>query len=331
VHDDERKHRFLGLLEELLADCDGVKMRLAEKLGLKPSTLTPWFQGKIDPATIDLAIFLSIANASNCSIDELVKRLGIIQKSEISILNKFKILIRDLLSTQTQEMLAKKVGVTSGAVASWVRKERAVDPRRVSIGTIAGLAREKNWSIDRLLIYLDLKEINDRDNLSIKLKTDATILSLSEQIDLLAWLSNLVTGKLKEPENLSQIIQNSNQRQGKNRTVCIILEKEDLAIASNYASNLAIHLNLKPENIKVTTISKLPESIANIDILIFDISTPESASIALIENIEFDRDIIVLTNADLPVKVRSSLEDKVTDVVVKPIDWQEFKDKSYFT
>ncbi|MGF1488261.1 MAG: hypothetical protein ACFBSE_14340 [Prochloraceae cyanobacterium] len=30
----------------------------------------------------------------------------------------------------------------------------------------------------------------------------------------------------------------------------------------------AIHLNLKPENIKVTTIPNLPESIADMDILI---------------------------------------------------------------
>ncbi|MGF1489097.1 MAG: hypothetical protein ACFBSE_18575, partial [Prochloraceae cyanobacterium] len=76
----------------------------------------------------------------------------------------------------------------------------------------------------------------------------------------------------------------------------------------------------------------------DIDILIIDISTPQSASFPLIKDIEFDRDIVVFIDADLPSKVRSrsdprsgaSLESKVTDVVVKPIDWQELKDKASF-
>ncbi len=327
---------------ELLADCDGVKLKLAEKLGVKPSTLTPWFQGKVDPAIIDLIFFVRIAEAANLSADELVKRLGILEKSEETILDKFKNLVRDLLSTQTQEILAKKLGVSESAVGTWVRKKRAIDPRRISIATIAAIAREKNWTIERLLIYLDLKEITARENLSSKLKTDATILSLSEQVDLLAWLSSLVTGKLKESEIESGITQQSKQSLTYNdRTLLIILEREDIAIrdadlslaqrASRYTADLIINLQINPDNIQVTTIPKLPQSLDNIDVLIFDISTADSPSIALIEEIDFKGNILVFADADLSQETIDRISNRVTEVLIKPINWNELKTRAYFS
>ncbi len=90
------------------------------------------------------------------------------------------------------------------------------------------------------------------------------------------------------------------------------------SIATNYASNLAIHLQIQPDNIQVSTIPKLPESLDNIDILIFDISTAGSPSIALIQEISFDGDIVIFASEDLPDNVRSDLEDQVGDVVLKP-------------
>ncbi len=110
----------------------------------------------------------------------------------------------------------------------------------------------------------------------------------------------------------------------------LILLAGSQEIATNYASNLAIHLQLQPDNIKVATIPKLPQSLDHIDVLIFDISSPDSPSIALIPKISFDGDIVVFASEDLPDNVRAALEDKVSDLVIKPIDWNSLKDKEYF-
>ena len=89
-------------------------------------------------------------------------------------------------------------------------------------------------------------------------------------------------------------------------------------------------VQLQPDNIRVATIPKLPQSLDNIDVLIFDISSPDSPSIPLIHKISFDGDIVVFTSEDLPDNVRAGLEDRVTDVLVKPIDWSNLRDKEYF-
>ena len=104
-----------------------------------------------------------------------------------------------------------------------------------------------------------------------------------------------------------------------------------MAIATNYASNLPVHLGIKPENITIATIPTLPDSLENIDVLIFDISNADSPSLALIQDIDFDGDIIIFSTIDLPEEVRDAIDHKVTDVVVKPIDWQQLKEKEYFT
>ncbi len=342
MNDDERKQKFITLLNKLLKDCGGKKMELAKRLNVKPSTLTPWFQGKIDPATIELAFFVRVAELNNSSTDELINQLGILKKSQNIRLDRFKTLIQDLLSNQTQEVLAKKLKVSEGAVSGWVRKQRTVDPLRISIATIAEIAREKNWTVEKLLVYLDLKQASDRENLSSKIKTETTILSLPEQIDLLVWLSNIIDQKIKKTDKIFDIEKqkflHDQQSQSRSnleeirevaRTLLIILEQENLAIASNYLQKLYVHTNINPENITITTIQELPDPIDS-DILIFDISSSDSPSIALIQEISFDGDIVVFTSEDLPDNVRAGLEDRVTDVLVKPIDWNSLKDKEYF-
>ncbi len=84
-----------------------------------------------------------------------------------------------------------------------------------------------------------------------------------------------------------------------------------------------------PSFARGATIQNLPEAIDS-DTLIFDISSPDSASIALIEEISFDGDIVVFSSEDLSGNLRAGLEDRVTDVLVKPIDWSSLKDKEYF-
>ncbi|MDJ0726778.1 MAG: hypothetical protein QNJ38_16865 [Prochloraceae cyanobacterium] len=136
-----------------------------------------------------------------------------------------------------------------------------------------------------------------------------------------------------------EIIQEETLAFSCNRRVCLVVEKEDNLIASNYSSNLVRHLQLEPENIAIrvadpsfargATIQQLPDPIDS-DTLIFDISTPDSPSIALIQEISFDGDIVVLASENLPENLRAGLEDRVTDVLVKPIDWSSLKDKEYF-
>ena len=203
MNEEERKERFINLLSQLLSDYGGIKIQLAEKLNIKPPTLTRWFQGKVDPATLDLAVFARIAEVSNRSIDDLAYFLGIIQKTEDEILDNFKNFIQDLLSTQSQDSLAKKLGINNTAVAGWVRSQRKVDPRRIAISTVAGLAQEKAWTIERLLIYLGLKEIETENNLFFRLQSGAAILSLKDRVKLLAWLSDLIQQEIIEKPDIS--------------------------------------------------------------------------------------------------------------------------------
>ncbi|MGF1488180.1 MAG: hypothetical protein ACFBSE_13930 [Prochloraceae cyanobacterium] len=62
---------------------------------------------------------------------------------------------------------------------------------------------------------------------------------------------------------------------------------------------------------------------------ISEISTADSPSITLIQEISFDGDIVVFASEDLPENLRAGLEDRVTDLLVKPIDWNSLKDKEY--
>jgi len=335
MNEEERKKRFIDLLSGLLADHSGIKIKLADRLKIKPPTLTRWFQGKVDPATLDLAVFVRVAEVANRSIDDLAFFLGVVENSEEKILDNFKSFIQDLLSGQSHESLAKKLGISDGAVAGWVRSQRKGDPRRVAISTIAGLAKEKAWTIERLLIYLGLKEIETEEDLFFKLKSGASTLSLQDRVKLLAWLSDDIQQEIIQENTSKQFVQSR-----KNRTICVLLEKDNLAIASNYSSNLVRHAHIEPDNIKIATITQFEEVKEDLDLIIFDIETNSSNIIELINEISFNGDIVIFTSQDLEAEVRSQLEDKVTDIVVKPhspsrdrcaLDWESLKDKPYFT
>ncbi|MGF1489119.1 MAG: hypothetical protein ACFBSE_18685 [Prochloraceae cyanobacterium] len=319
----DRKQRFVLLLKNLLDESGGVKGNLANKLNIKPSTLTPWLQGKIDPASLDVLVFIRLAELKKVSVDEICNLLGVIaNKSELSLQFKFRSVIKQLLADRSLKEFAKLLEVSQNAISPWTNPEEEIDPTNITIDKIVAIAHEKGWTSETLLTYLGLKKPLIQKNQLSQVQFNATALSLQDRFKLQAWLSGLIQ---------EQVIESTSIKIENNCKLLVILETEDLAIATNYASNLVLHLNLKPENIKVTTIPNLPGSIADIDILIFDISTSSSASIALIEDIEFDRDIVVFVDADLPSEVRSSFESKVTDVIVKPIDWQKLKDKAYFS
>ncbi|MGF1490378.1 MAG: hypothetical protein ACFBSE_25085 [Prochloraceae cyanobacterium] len=113
------------------------------------------------------------------------------------------------------------------------------------------------------------------------------------------------------------------------KNICIILEQKDIDIVCNYSSNLVRYVELQPEKIQFM-VTKLPESLDNISILVFDIFSLDSRNISLIENIDFDGDIIVFSSQDMFAKLPLSLSNKVTEILVKPIDWKSLKDKRYF-
>ena len=324
-----RKDKFVSILEQLLEKHSGVKINLAKSLKIQPSTLTRWFQGKIDPASINLETFIRVAEAFDISTDQLARELGISDTDRLEILDKFKSLVKDLLSYQSLDQLGNKLGVSHGAIGGWISPQKNIDPRRIPISTIATLAKEKGWTIEQLLAYLDLKQVESikQDDFT-KIQTSVLQLPLIERARLLSWLSSDFEQQLLNQEQVNP--KNNNLKKSSDRKIVLVLEVENITIATNYASNLAIHLNLKLENIKVTTIANLPDSIADIDILIFDISSPDSPSIPLIQEISFDGDIVVLTSEDLPENLRAGLEDKVTDLVIKPIDWSSLRDKEYF-
>ena len=328
---EERKQEFVKLLNELLLESDGIKKQLAQRLGIKPSTLTSWLQGKIDPASLDLLVFQRLAQVSKRSTDELAILFEIRLDASGKRLNKFKNLIQDLLSNQSQEQLGKKIGVTYGAIGGWISPQSSVDPRRISIETIAGLAQQKGWTLEKLLDYLGLTETSLlEEDLLTKIQSLVMQLSLGGQIKHLNWLFKEFEGTLESLEkSLSSTNNTKKLKKPSKKKVLLVLENEDLSLASRYSSNLVRHLQLEPENIEIATIQQLPEAI-NSDILIFDISTADSPSIALIQDISFDGDIVVFVSEDLPENLRAGLEDKVTDVLVKPINWSSLKDKEYF-
>ncbi len=326
---EERKRKFVKFLNELLEQNNGVKKQLAKRLNINPSTLTSWLQGKIDPASLELTVFIRVAETCECSTDELATRLEIKPNSPQTALNKFQKLIQELLFNQSQEQLGKKIGVTHGAIAGWLSSQRPVAPRRINISTIAGLAQEKGWKIEQLLAYLGLKEIKDiKEDLFSQIQNSILKLPFQERVKLLGWLFNDFEQQLSS--SYLEGFKIANQKKLSNKTILLVFEENCLSILPRRISNLESYTLLRPENIEIATTSHLPESLEDFDILLFDISSSESEAIRLIQDISFDGDIVVFTSEDLPENLRAGLEDKVTDLVIKPIDWSSLKDKEYF-
>ncbi len=100
----------------------------------------------------------------------------------------------------------------------------------------------------------------------------------------------------------------------------------------------AVHLQLKPENIKIVTPRSLPESLSLFDVLLFDLSNQQSPCIPLIESLQFDGDVVAIVDRsisdDVCAPLRGSpwdrLSQKVTEVIVKPVPWSQLKNKPYF-
>lgn len=290
-----RKQKFKKLLEDLLEEQEGVKVRLAEKLQVSPSRLTHWFQRQIDPAGLDIGIFKQVADAKGCSIDRLAQILDFAETEEKSPA-KFRRFLQELLSNRTQEELANSIGVNQGTISRWLNPDSKIDLTKIPAKTMFCLAREKEWTLDKLFDYLKLESNSKINNNGVFDNS----LSVKPQIQL------------------------------SNRRICIILDKEDIAIASRYSSNLVLHVKLNPNNIEVVTISTLPDPLESFDLLIFDIESKCLSTIELIQHLSFDGNIIICASVDLSDKVRSSLESKLTEVLIKPIDWSELKDKPYF-
>ena len=330
MREEQRKQRFVNLLGELLTECNGVKGVLAQKLNIKPSTLTPWLQGKIDPISLDLAVFLRLASVALRSTDELAQLLGILDNSEEIDLSRFQNLVKELLSSQSQKQLGQKLGVSHNTISGWISTKTDIDPRRLSIGTITALAIERGWTIERLLVYLDLKKIEEiEEDLLAEVQSLTVQLSFSSQVTFLIWFFREFGEKLQNLGLLRESI--NNQKILSNQKVLIILENDDLALASSYFKNLSIHTQLQLENISVATATKIPETLSDFDLLVVDVTSDESPCISLIEQIEFDGALVVFADSALSEARRDRLSDQVTDLLIKPIPWNELKDKLYFS
>ena len=113
--------------------------------------------------------------------------------------------------------------------------------------------------------------------------------------------------------------------------LCIIVEKEDEALTSFYIQKFYTYTNLKPDNIKIVSRTKIPQSLSEFDLIIVDIDIFDNSWQSAIDQISLNGDIVIFTSQDLGTEMRERLKDKVTDILVKPIDWQELKNKKYFT
>ncbi len=74
----------------------------------------------------------------------------------------------------------------------------------------------------------------------------------------------------------------------------------------------------------------MPESLSFFDVLLFNFNNQQSPSIPLIESLQFDGDVVAIVDRSLPQDIQDRLKDKVTEVIVKPVPWDELKEKAYF-
>ncbi|MGF1487654.1 MAG: hypothetical protein ACFBSE_11245 [Prochloraceae cyanobacterium] len=328
----QRKKRFVILLNKLLNESEGVKGKLALKLGIKPSTLTTWLQGKIDPGSLEVLFFERLAKAAKQSIDSLAQFFNIIEtdKKQTTSQEQFKYLIEQILLIQSREQLAKRLGVRKTTIANWLNPDRNIHPENIPILTLAAIARERGWTIERLLAYLNLRKKEQIEaNIIASIQSQTKQLSFTSRIKILSWLS---ADFEKEISNLDLLNFNAKYIINIiNKKVLLVFEKENIEIASKYTGNLALYFQINPDNIEVTTFAKLSKSIENFDLLIFNIETNNPIIIDHVRQTSFNSDIVILTPQDLEVEVRQLLKDKVTDIVVMPIDWNILKDKPYFT
>ncbi|MGF1488193.1 MAG: hypothetical protein ACFBSE_13995 [Prochloraceae cyanobacterium] len=329
---EERKKKFVFLLHKLLNECQGVKGELANKLDIKPSTLTPWLQGKIDPASLEILVFNRIAKIAGHTTDSLVQFLKIIeiQKEQKIPQEQFKILIEEMLVTQSRKQLGKRLNISPYTIGNWLSPERSINPENLPINTFAAVAIERGWTIERLLSYLNLIKENEEkeEDILAFIQSKTLHLSLANRLKLLSWLSSNFE---KEFSNFNLLTSNLEcQKNFSNKKLCIILEQEDITIASNYANKLGIHFQIFTENITLATISQIREIKEDFDLIIFDIQNNLTSTLALIDRISFNGDIVIFVSQELEAEVRSQLLNKVTDIVVKPLDWESLKDKPYF-
>ena len=326
MNPETRKRKFVAILQDLLAShCHGVQARLAEQIKIGTSRISRWLSGQVDPINLETLVFFRIAMLKGCSSEELAKSLGFVPP-DLDSPQKFQLLLKQMLSNKTQEQLGEILGVSQNAISTWLNPEKTIAPSNIPAGTMFAIARERGWTFDELGIYLGLiSQTTTQASFLIKYQLELSELSLAQKQELLVWLLNSINIKINNPNNIQEITTTKCDR-----SVCIVLEQDDIVIASRYTANLLIHLQLEPENITIATISKAPESLEDLDLLIFDISSEDSHSIPLLENIYFDGDIIVFAPTDLPEAIKESISTNVTEILLKPIDWSQLKDKPYF-
>ncbi len=322
---EERKQIFAALLKKMLDENKGVKGRLALKFKITPQRLTPWLQGKVDPGELGIETFAQIAIVKGCSVDELAKLLGLFHKTKEESLVKFRRLVQQMLEGISQEQLAQNLQISQNAISKWLDPKQEINPNNISAIRMAAIAQEKGWTIEKLLIYLGLEEPNFEGNLRFQLKSMATKLSLNEQIDLLASLFDLVQEKVEQREFSEQL-----KISKSNRKVLLLIEEDNIGIASRYTADLLLHLQLKPENITIATPLSMPECLSFFDVLLFDLNNQQSPCIPLIESLDFDGDVVAIVDRSLPQDIQDRLKEKVTEVIVKPVPWSQLKNKPYF-
>ena len=120
---------------------------------IKPSTLTPWLQGKVDPASLDILTFDRLAQVKGCSIDELAILLNLKKESPKTPLDRLRQLVTEMLEGLSQEQLGRKLGISRNTIRGWLNPSKSIDPSQIPAGTIANLAQERGWTIERLLAY----------------------------------------------------------------------------------------------------------------------------------------------------------------------------------
>ncbi|MGF1486943.1 MAG: multiprotein-bridging factor 1 family protein [Prochloraceae cyanobacterium] len=333
---EERKQLFADLLQEMLHDYQGVKSQLARKLDITPQRLAPWLQGKIDPGELGIETFTQLAKLKGYQVDKLANFLGLFEDKIQNSVLKFSQLIGEMLEGISQEELAKKLSVSQNTISKWLDPDKAIEPRKITTNRMVAIAQEKGWTLEKLLIYLGIEKTSHQ---LLEKPTNQSISFSSEQIVFLTRLCDRVFEEIKKQEILLDPTRSDSPPENLGQFF-LLFEKENNTItqtnlnlaqrASEYTGNLVQHLQIRSSNIKIGTIDSIPETLADTDLLIFDISTADSASISFIEDLEFNGEIIIFTEAAALTVIRERLRDRVSSIFSKPFDWSTLKSQPFF-
>ena len=243
---------------------------------------------------------------------------------DINSQERFLNLIKEIVGGEKQTWLAQKIGLSSAAVTRWFRGE--ISPEKMPISTLVKLAELKGWTIDELLKYLGLIEIQTSPKKINEVKGMIETLNLSEQYQISLWLTNLLS------EDIDYALQNLKRSQKK---LLVIDGNPDGRLERSKAYQRAYHL--KPENFFLATSIEQIETYLRdneLDYVLIDIQSDEPKDLGMNAFHKFVKNKYAQHNCQVIVFSAYPFDDdemafysqrcqQIQEFMLKPIDYRQ--------